>query len=228
MATETIEELPYKAKEDCPVCKGSGFSHPLNDEGKPDYSRVVYCTQRGCMLDSVKEYLSSQQEPQTFDNFKAVAGTKEALKYAKKMASGEAEFVWLLMYGGVGCGKSHLCKAILSGVRERGIRCSMILAAEMFANLREMIQTNETETELRRLKDIPFLIIDDLGVEYNSEWEQAKLDELMTSRFMNLRHTVLVTNKDESALPERIRSRFGDTKIARSVYNSAGDYRGKK
>lgn len=152
-------------------------------------------------------------------------GTEKALKAAKALASGQADFVWLLIYGRPGNGKTHLCNAIVSAVRDRGLDVRMVLAADFFSLLREAIKDNKTDQLLRRFKDIQFLAIDDYGVEYGSDWEQAKFDELMTSRFATAKPTVLITNKELTELPERIQSRFKDKVMARAIHNSAGDYR---
>ena len=45
MDTWSGAEEPEKASpgSDCPICKGTGFVHPLLPSGKPDFSRVVPC-----------------------------------------------------------------------------------------------------------------------------------------------------------------------------------------
>ena len=66
------------------------------------------------------------------------------------------------------------------------------------------------------------------GVEYGSDWEMAKFDELMTSRFATAKPTILITNKELTELPERIQSRFKDKVMARAIHNSASDYRQRR
>jgi len=201
--------------------------HP-RDGDRIIYSVIKPCVASGCLLDSLRGQMPTEIQRQTFETFQQVPGTERALKAAKALASGEAKFIWLLIYGGTGNGKTHLCNAIVREVRDRGLDVKMILAAELFSLLREAIKENKTDEMLRKFKDIFFLAIDDYGVEYGSDWESAKFDELMTSRFMTAKPTVLITNKDISELPSRISSRFGDTKIAKAVLNSAPDYRSKR
>jgi len=141
------------------------------------------------------------------------------------LALGSASFIWLLIYGQTGNGKTHLCNAIVREVRDRGLDVRMILAADLFSLLREAMSNHQTDTLLRKFKDIFFLAIDDYGVEYGSDWELAKFDELMTSRFATAKPTVLITNKELTELPGRIQSRFKDKVMARAVHNSASDFR---
>jgi len=163
-----------------------------------------------------------------FENFAPVKGADQALKAAKSLAYGEATFAWLLMYGNTGCGKTHLAKAIAHVTRDRGIDVNMVLMADMLAMLREAMKDHQTDSMLRKFKDMAFLIIDDYGVEYGSDWESAKFDELITSRYATAKPTVLITNKDVADLPDRVRSRFQDTVMSRVVHNSAPDFRSKK
>lgn len=216
--------IGYRPNPDCVVCKGAGFVHP-RDGDRIIYSRAIPCSAPGCLLDSIRGNQAAEVARQTFETFHAVPGTEKALKAAKALAYGEAKFIWLLIFGQSGNGKTHLCNAIVREVRDRGLDVRMILAADLFSLLREAMENHRTDILLRQFKDIFFLAIDDYGVEYGSDWEIAKFDELMTSRYATAKPTVIITNKNLSDLPERIQSRFKDKLVSRAVHNSAGDYR---
>lgn len=224
MTDKAWDNLPYRPSPDCPVCKGAGFIHP-REAGQVVWEGIVPCRAPGCLKESTRGRVVGEAAKQTFESFQPVKGAEKALRCAKALAYGEAKFVWLLIYGRPGNGKTHLCNAIVREVRDRGLEVRMILAADLFSILREAMRDNMTDELLRRFKEIFFLAIDDYGVQYGSEWEQAKFDELMTSRFVTGRPTVLVTNKDFSELPERIQSRFTDKVMSQIAHNSAPDYR---
>jgi len=223
----TSEKEDGEGLPGCPVCKGAGFVYP-RDGDRIIYSKTIPCPAPGCLLNSVRGKLPSEVLRQTFETFQVVPGTDKAFKASRALAYGEAKFIWLLIYGQPGNGKTHLCNATVREVRERGLDVRMILAADLFSMLREAIKDNRTDELLRKFKDIFFLAIDDYGVEYGSDWESAKFDELMTSRYATCKPTVLITNKDLTDLPERIQSRFTDKKMSKAVQNSAGDYRSKR
>lgn len=228
--TPTTDEwsgLPYRPNPDCRVCKGAGFVHPCR-AGQVVHAEEISCAAPGCLRENARRSITGEMARQTFDNFAPVPGAEKALKAAKTLASGEAGFVWLLIYGRPGNGKTHLCNAIVRAVRDRGLEARQIFAADFFSLLREAIRDNKTDEMLRRFKNTQFLAIDDYGVEYGSDWERAKMDELMTSRFATAKVTVLITNKDLADLPERVRSRFQDRLMARVCHNTAPDYRGQK
>lgn len=221
------KDIPYRPNLTCKICGGAGFVHPVIG-GVIDRSLIVPCRAPGCLVDSMHGKIVAEVARQTFETFKSVDGAKKALEAAKALAFGKAEFVWLLIYGPPGNGKTHLCRSIIRVMRDRGFDVRMVLAADLFSQLREAIEHKAADQMLRRYKDIFFLAIDDYGVEYGSDWETAKFDELMTSRFAACQPTVLITNKDISQLPDRIRSRFEDTVMARAIANTAPDYRRKR
>jgi len=221
------EGIPYKPNEHCNVCKGAGFLHPMEGD-RIGYNRIVTCNAPGCLADSVDGKVSREVSQQTFETFIPVNGTEKALQAAKELAYGEAKFVWLAIFGATGNGKSHLCRATVKVVRERGLDVKMVMAADLFSMLREAMSSNRTDEVLRMFKDVLFLVIDDYGVEYGSEWEAAKFDELMTSRYAKALPTMLATNKALKDLPDRVRSRFTDKVMSRAIHNSAPDFRGMK
>ena len=211
--------------------------HPRKAGGGVDYARAVPCRAADCLLERVSVYRSGEPfaraqgvtaPQQTFETFDPVPGTVEALKYARAIGDGTSQFIWLLIYGGVGNGKTHLCNALARRALGRGVDVRIKAVAELFSELRSSFDTHGSEGVMEGLKRTFLLVLDDLGVEYGSDWEKAKFDELMTARFANARPTVLTTNRDLNELPPRIRSRFEDRGLSRMAHNSAGDYRKTK
>ena len=231
------ENLPYCPNPDCLICKGAGFVHPLRENGSPNYAKAIPCSAPNCLLANIQAYKRGEpfarmqgitQPRQTFDTFTPVPGTENALKYSKALAQGKSEFIWLLIYGGVGNGKTHLCNAVAQEALSCSINARLTSVADLFSHLRSSMDNHSTDKLMIELKETFLLILDDWGVEYGSDWEQAKFDELMTSRFANARPTVLSTNKDIANLPPRIKSRFEDKRLSRIAYNSAPDYRKRR
>lgn len=230
-----IVKLGFGPNPDCPSCKGAGFLHPRLEIGEPDFSRVVPCKAPGCYGNSYTQYTlcgpyqeSGINYGKSFETFVPVPGAKKALEDARQLADGTADFIWLLIYGGVGNGKTHLAYAIAKATIERGVNFVFYRVADMFSAFRRGIEDKTIDQEIQALKRAPMLILDDYGVEYGSEWEAAKLDEILTARFDNLKPTVMTTNKDKNQLPDRIRSRFEDGQLSRTVHNAAPDFRKTK
>lgn len=231
------EGVPYKPLFDCPQCKGAGSVHPRNLDSSVDHKQVIPCNHPGCYAESFMAYQRGeiiQQSGvkglrQTFENFNAeIPGVKKAYQAAWKMAEGEGDFIWLIIYGGVGNGKTHLLNAIANRVMNRGISLKLVMMAELLSELKMAMDSNQTDFKIKVLKEVPYLLIDELGLEYGTDWEKEKIEELLAARWNNGRFTVVATNRDIEELPPRLKSRFQDRHFSKCVLNEAGDYRANK
>lgn len=230
----------YKPNSDCPVCHGAGFIHPLNEWGAPIYEKIVGCRAPGCYVEAAQRFLRGEEHgakcgirpaPQTFDNFvrDLKGGNRDAYEFAKAFADPTATFIWLLIYGKPGNGKSHLCNAVGRRLQERGIRFCYVKAADIHAEVRRAVQANEgKDVVLDKYKNTQYLIIDDYGVEHGTDAQDANMEDILVTRYEQLRPTMMTTNLTWSELPVRIASRFDDRTLARRVENAAPDYRGQK
>lgn len=226
--------MGYHPVFNCPRCKGAGYYYGRKLDGSMDYMRPKPCDYPGCYVDSALNYkmgLVSQQsgvtgKDQKFENFDAeVRGVKKSYRQAWNIAEGIGDFIWLIIYGGVGNGKTHLLNAIANRAIERGFAVKLVMMADLLSELRMAMDKNQTDYRVKELKEVPYLLIDELGLEYGTPWEKEKIDEILGSRWANGRFTVAATNLDIEDLPERLKSRFKDKHLSRWVKNEAGDYR---
>ena len=240
MTEEIIDEYtgqPYRPLADCPKCLGGGFLHPAKQDGTIDYGHAIPCDHPGCLRDSINQFRKGDivensgvvGTEQTFENFNPkIPGVEKAYRAAKKIAAPDCDFIWLIIYGGVGNGKTHLLNAVANKVMERGITVRLVMMAELLSEMRRASDTKKMEYLLLELKKVPFLLIDEYGLEFGTPWEKEKEEELLAARWNNGRFTVLATNRDIEELPERIKSRFKDWHLSRWVRNEAEDYRLKR
>lgn len=228
------ENVPCKPLFNCPKCKGAGFVHPRGPDEKESYGQTIPCDHPGCYVDSLRACRRGEMIQQSgvvglkqvFETFNAeIPGVRKAYNAARKIAEGEGDFIWLVIYGGVGNGKSHLLSAIANRVMERGISLRLVMMAELLSGLRMAMDTHQVDFKMKELKEVPYLLIDELGLEYGTEWEKEKIEELLAARWNNGRFTVVATNRDIEDLPPRIKSRFQDQHFSRWVKNEAADYR---
>lgn len=165
--------------------------------------------------------------PQTFDTFHITTANKDAFDKAKAFAEGVSPFIWLLIYGAVGCGKTHLCNAVRYATSQRGIDGRFLSLPDLFTSMRLAIKEERADDILQDLKNTTLLILDDFGMNYGTGWEIPRLEELLDYRLRAYLPTMMTTNLNLSDLPERISSRFSDTEYSCCVYNAAPDYRKK-
>jgi len=111
----------------CAVCRDGHFVHPLREDGKPDYSRVVPCQ---CMREQIERErmqrllayceLPAGTAHMTFENFKVSLQLKEAYDAAVQLAEETGETSWLTLLSGTDRGKTHLLIAICRRWLQRG------------------------------------------------------------------------------------------------------------
>ena len=82
---------------------------------------------------------------------------------------------------------------------------------------------------LDELIEIPFLVIDDFGIQRNTEWESEMLYNLIDSRYAEERPTILTSNIDIKELKDvahgRIYSRIKE--MCKIIHFDLPDYRKK-
>jgi DNA replication protein DnaC len=127
---------------------------------------------------------------------------------------------FLVLTGPVGTGKTHQAYGALRRIAEAGpARFEMIAttAPDMYGLLRPGGSERGTEYELRRLRTIPLLLLDDLGTEKLSEWTEEATYRLINERYnaclpLIITTNLLVRSQDNrdlvSRLGERLASRL--------------------
>lgn len=117
----------------------------------------------------------------------------------------------LVMYGGTGLGKTHLSLAIANAVIERGygvyygsIQSIMeVLEREHFGKKQ---LTDESEKE--SIVNADLLIIDDLGVEFTTQFTTAALHDIINTRILKGLPTIISTNLEMDEIYEKYTQRI--------------------
>jgi DNA replication protein DnaC len=208
----------------CPICKGIKFVHPLMDNGKPDYSRVVACS---CTRkDSDLERKSHLQRYSnlgkladiTFDSLKKdgsrnnpgdIDSYRKAFQAARQFA--ENPEGWLVLFGPSGCGKTYLAAAIAQYRIEQGDHAFYISTPDLLDHLRSTFSPNTDipyDELFEQVRNAPLLILDDLGSQSGTPWAKEKLEQLISHRYTNQLPTVIISIVPIDELDERIRTRL--------------------
>jgi len=161
----------------------------------------------------------------TLGSFLLINGAKDAYFATKSFADGSGDFIFLLIYGGTGNGKTHLCNGAAITLMERGVITKLYDVSELMSLLRGAIDHGAIEEEVKTLKEVPCLILDDFKPEYETQWALNRLEEVINYRYGAYLLTMVTTNQDLPDLPDRIVSRFSDIDRSKKVLNSAPDYR---
>lgn len=120
----------------------------------------------------------------------------------------------LLLCGGTGLGKTHLSLAVANAVTAHGFGVIYTPVQRLMDKLQvqqfSRSQANDHDYQEMSLS-CDLLIIDDLGSEFSTNFTNAALFNIINTRIIEHKSTIISTNLDETAL----RDRYGDRILSR-------------
>jgi DNA replication protein DnaC len=135
----------------------------------------------------------------TFANFELLPGTAQAYEAVRQIADGNSKASMLLLYGGSGCGKTHLLKAAILRLYGRGIFVRYLTWSRLVNTLKEGFHDSVMPPYWQRLGNYCYamaLVIDDVGLGSNgTDWEYSQLEEIIDIRYDQRLLTSMATNK---------------------------------
>lgn len=139
---------------------------------------------------------------------------------------------WLVLAGVSGCGKTHLAAAIANYRVEQALSDVMfIVVPDLLDHLRAAFSPNATTSYDRRfdeIKNIPLLVLDDLGVESATPWAKEKLFQLLNHRYSAQLPTVITTSAEPRKMEPWLRTRLFDVSRCQFRAIIAPEYRGNR
>ena len=141
-----------------------------------------------------KSGLTSEQLSMTFENY--FYTNNPELRMAKIEAfSAAEEQKCLIIAGKRGTGKTHLATAIAIDAMKHKRQAIFRLVNAMLDELREAAQNNGDYFGLMRMfKEVPCLILDDLGKEKNTQAGMDYLHQIVDYRYLHNLQTIATTN----------------------------------
>lgn len=165
----------------------------------------------------------------TFETFdQTIPGVEGACERAYAYAQNPKG--WLILFGNYGCGKTHLAAAIANYALKHTIH-QVIFASvpDLLDHLRSTFgPTSEVgyDAVFERIRNIPLLVLDDLGTENTTPWAREKLYQIINHRYNGRLPTVITSNCKPEHIEPRIFSRMTDYALCEElIMINAGDYR---
>jgi chromosomal replication initiator protein len=165
---------------------------------------------------AVQEVLESAgvNQKYSFSNF--VVGQTNQLAYAAALAVAEAPYERynpLLVYGGVGVGKTHLLQAIAQATLLRRVGAHVsYCSSETFTNeMVEAIQKRQTVDFRAKYRSVDFLLVDDIQFIAGRESTQEEFFHTFNQLYGRGKQLVFSCDRNPAQLPnlqERLKSRF--------------------
>lgn len=139
------------------------------------------------------------------DNNNMIEMTNKALKYCKQWEQMYNDNIGLLFWGNIGTGKTYFASCIANDLLDKGVSVMMTNFSKILNALSGFAQEDKNEY-INKLNYYKLLIIDDLGVERQSEFAQEIVYNVIDSRCKNGQPIIITTNLtiDEIKKPKNI------------------------
>lgn len=151
----------------------------------------------------------------TFDSFVVGSGNEfaKSAAFAVAEAPGKTKFNPLLLYGGVGLGKTHLLQAIGNYLLSLSTdtRVTYITSEEFYLAFIDAIKNNSTKTFTERFRASDVLLMDDIQFFSGKESTQEEFFFIFNTLYQNARQIVLTSDLPPGSLKglqDRLISRF--------------------
>ena len=151
----------------------------------------------------------------TFDSFVVGPGNEfaKSAAFAVAKAPGKTKFNPLLIYAGVGLGKTHLLHAIGNYLSLNAPHCKSVYTSseEFYLNFIDAIKNNNTKHFSDSFKNAHILLIDDVHFFSGKESTQEEFFYIFNALYQNERQIVLTTDVPPvllMGLQDRLVSRF--------------------
>ena len=129
------------------------------------------------------------------------------------------ESAGLLLWGDVGTGKSFIAGCIANDLLNRGVPVMMTNFTRLLNRLTDMY-SGDRNAYIDSLNAYPLLIIDDLGIERNSEFSREQVFNIIDSRYRSQLPMIITTNLTPEFMrnsPDLAQKRIYDRVLERCI-----------
>lgn len=198
---------------ECSLCHDTGYS-----DGK-----MCTCMKKALVMAGIEASgLGELVRTQSFESFSLdyytgadrenVRRNRDALRSYAENFCGKGDKSWLLM-GATGLGKTHLSSSVATEVIRRGFDVIYVSAASMFSVFeKQRFGGGDTgDMSVDDFYETSLLIIDDLGTEVTNQFTLSCLYNIINTRMINGRSSIINTNLEK----DELRRRYSDRIISR-------------
>ena len=209
---DALDDTPF-----CPLCQDRGWKGSVMCGCLKDLRREEQIKSLSSLLDlggqSFETFRLDYYDREIWPDYRRSPreNMELVLTYCRNYAEFFEEYSHknLFLYGAPGLGKTFLSACIARAVSEKGYSVIYDTAANIFGRFeaRKFARNEEdarlAETDARRYLTCDLLILDDLGSEFTSPFIQAALYEIINTRLIEGKRTVLSSNLTLAGIRQR-------------------------
>ncbi len=153
------------------------------------------------------------------------AAHRQALKFAEEPKD------WLIIAGGSGRGKTRLAASIGNYRREADPGVLFVIVPDLLDRLRSSFNPQDPKAYdevFEQVRNVPLLILDDLGSQSGTPWADEKLFQLLNYRYNACLPTVITTSLTVKDMDARLASRLTDPQVSSILLMGRFDFWGRE
>lgn len=210
LTRENVRPPHFEPRYTCPACGDTGYVQGqmcgclrtlLREEA---YRRLSFTgMMKNASFDSLRlDYYPDAADPRT--GLSPRARMREVLDYCRCYADDfGTDSPSLLLRGPTGTGKTHVSLSIARAAIDRGFGVVYGPVQNLLHRLEKEHFGRESGDSEDRMTDCDLLILDDLGAEFSSPFYNSCLYNLINSRMLEGRPTIISTNLDQREMSDR-------------------------
>lgn len=209
-----VSEDDFKPKYTCSECDDTGYAGgKLCRCAKHLARQIAYaelCSEMPLADCTFDRFSLSYYSGQDRERMKRIFD--RCVEYATDFEAGAAN---MLFMGRTGLGKTHLSLAIAGTVTGRGYGVIYGSAQNLLSRIEREHFSGKGDDTLNSLLECDLLILDDLGAEFSTAFTTAAIYNIINSRILTGRPTVISTNLSADELNDR----YGERVMSRMIGN---------
>lgn len=204
----------YEIEYDCPLCNDTGYVGGKVCECVKKLANSIMLSEftKEMPLDDCKfENFDLKYYSNKDDNRRMTAILKLCKEYVINFDPHSSPN--LLFMGASGLGKTHLTLAIVSGVIEKGYTPIYGPCENLFSLIEKEKFTGENKGSYEAMINCDLLVLDDLGAEMSTAFSKAALYNLINTRLLSKKPTIINTNLTIKEIETRYTARVASRLI---------------
>jgi len=140
------------------------------------------------------------------------AQVDEVREYADHLDANLREGVGMLLKGPVGTMKTTLAVAVMQRQLQEGGQAMFLTMPSLLDSIfsAKAVSPEDWNRFEMNLRQVPLLVLDDLGAEWSAGWGMTKVDAIFSERYNRQRSTIVTTNLGSGEMKNRYADRIID------------------